>query len=49
MIVRAFVTGDAHFANGRLTSLLDADLNIDGVVHYALFDRNDLREQIPVI
>ena len=49
MIVRSFVTANAHLANSRLAAFLDTNLDINGVVRYILLHWNNLREQIAVV
>ena len=49
MIVRSFVTANAHLTNGRLAAFLDTNLDINGVVSYILLHWNNLREQVAVV
>ena len=49
MIVRSFVTANAHLANSRLAAFLDTNFDIDGVVRYILLHWNNLWEQVAVV
>ena len=49
MIIRTLIPCDANFTDGGLTTFLNSNLDVDGIVLYVLLNRDHLREEVTVI